>query len=139
MCKLAEVKEEDTIPTVVILAIIAGCVLLTAVLSKVVSKLSSNEIKSDFEKQLTPDEELQEACRTSIYEQRAWIVYEQLDGLSDVANGVLVLVEGSMSTAFTVLFGLVGIMSTFSCLNGLIKRSQILNTYNKIRTGDKQQ
>ena len=125
--KLVE-PDEDVLAIEIILALVAVCILVTVVLTKIVSKLSSNQIKSNFEEQLSPDQELQEACSYAIRELWGWIIFEQLDGLSDVANGILVIYEGTISPAFRVVIGLVGILSAFTCLNGLIKRNQILKT-----------
>ena len=126
-CKPAE-EEDDTIPFEMILALVAGCILVTVALTKLISKLSMNDVNSDFEKKVTADEELQEACTAAIQEQWGWIIFEQLDGLSDVANGVLVLYEGTLARGFMVLFVLVAILGCLACFHGCVKRNQILKT-----------
>ena len=118
----------------------AGAVFLAAVgVTVAVEKFSKTEPTFTLEAELTLDEKMKKECNVRIRSQYGWLFIELVDATSDIANGVMVLVEGTKSTVFTVLFSVVAVLSLFAGIHAVVRRRQVLVKFGKIRDGDPDQ
>jgi len=99
----------------------------------IVQKFSNKKIEFEEEKAVTPDEQLQKVCDTLIQGQQAWLAFELVDAFSHIANGVMAVVEGTMSPTF-----LIGVFGVFAGINAIVKRSQVIYGVRKIKDGDEE-
>jgi len=120
------------------MAVFAGLFVAAIAITMVVQKFSNNKIEFEKEKALTSDEQLKKECDTIIQSQQGWLSFELVDALSDIANGVMAVVESKMSLTFLVLFIIIGVFSVFAGINSVVKRRQVINGVRKIRDGDEE-
>ena len=118
------------------LAMMIGIVGLTAIVA--VQKFAKSKVTLEHEDELTLDEHMESECNALIRNERAWLCYEVVDALSDISNGVLVLTEFTKAMTFIILFSCIAVLSAFAGLNATVKRSQAINSFEKIRDGDKE-
>ena len=120
------------------LALLAGLLVAAIGITVIVVKFSNKNIEFEDEKALTSDEQLKTECNTIIQGQQGWLCFELVDAFSDIANGVMVVQEGTMNPTFLVLFIIVGVFSVFAGINAIVKRGQVINGVRKIRDGDEE-
>jgi len=110
-------------------------IILAAVL---VQKMSQQDVNREKEKKLSVDERLVKECDSKIKAEYAWLLFELSDGGSDLANGVLVFVEGRLAMWIRIPFVIIAVCSVYAGFMAIVTRLKVAKQYKLIRDSDEE-